>query len=36
MMIILLKVNEYIVKNDEDGTTSGFEKTPLILKGIFC
>jgi hypothetical protein len=36
MKIIFLKVNELMAKNGEDGTTSGFKKTPLILKENFC
>ena len=35
MMIIFPKVNEFMVKKDEDGTTSDFKKIPLILKGFF-
>ena len=35
MKIIFSKVNELMAKNDEDGTTSGFKKTPLILKNFF-
>jgi len=29
------KVNEFMVKNNEYGTTTSSKKTPLILKGIF-
>ncbi len=35
MMIIFSKVNKFMVKKDEDGTTSGAKKTPLILKDFF-
>ena len=35
MKINFSKVNEYIVKNDEDGTTSNSKKTSLILKVFF-
>ena len=34
-MIIFSKVNKFMVKKDEDGTTSDAKKTPLILKDIF-
>jgi hypothetical protein len=29
------KVNEFMVKNNEYGTTTSSNITPLILKGIF-
>jgi hypothetical protein len=29
------KVNEFMVKNNEYGTTTSSKKTPLILKGFF-
>ena len=35
MMIIFLKVNGFIVKKYENGTTKDFKKTPLILKYFF-
>ena len=35
MKIMTLKVNGFIAKNDENGTTKRFKKTPLILKDIF-
>ena len=36
MMIIFPKVNEFMVKKDEDGTTSDFKKIPLILNGFLA
>ena len=35
MKISTLKVNGFMTKNDENGTTKCFKKTPLILKDIF-
>jgi len=35
MMLIFPKVNEFMVKKDEDGITSDLKKIPLILKGFF-
>ena len=35
MMIIFSKVNNFMVRKDEDGSTSGAKKTPLILKDFF-
>jgi hypothetical protein len=35
MLTVFPKVNEFIVKKDEDGTTSDSKKTPLILQGFF-
>ena len=34
-MIIFSKINKFMVKKDEDGTTSGAKKTPFILKEFF-
>jgi hypothetical protein len=35
MLIIFSKVNKFMFKKDEDGTTSSAKKTPLILKDFF-
>ncbi len=35
MMIFFSKVNKFMVKKGEDGTTSNDKKIPLILKDFF-
>ncbi len=35
MMKYFPKVNDFILKKDEYGTTKAFKKTPLILKDFF-